>query len=307
MGVGVAWFGAGLNIPSPWEAGGITLGAHAVLLAAALFTTIIHFYMEPLRWRFSYLPGGTLVATAKQVRDALFCTALASYVLPFKLGIPLRIALLRREAGLGLHFIGVVIAFDGLISLSVWSAWAALCVWIAALHWKVPWYVWMVGITAVCALAAAPALHSRLRGRRADQSRAAIALLDAPGRRGMVAGAIAVVDVFSYGLRHAMLVWLATGNPDLIVIGGAIGVVATFTGIVSGLPMGLVGYDASLIALLAGAGVGLDQALAVALINRGLNLASAAILGVPAGARLGLGAGVAPILRKLRELSRGEN
>ena len=106
-------------------------------------------------------------------------------------------------------------------------------------------------------------------------------------------------------MRHALLVLLVCGNPHLMLTGGAIGIVATFAGIVSGLPMGLVGYDATLVALLALVGVPLDQALLVALVNRGLNLGAAALLGVPATLRLGLGSGFWMVLRRLREMGHG--
>lgn len=278
-----------------------------MLVAAALLVTLFHFHMEPLRWRFGYLPRGQAGSLAGRVRDALFCTALATYVLPFKLGIPLRIALLRRESGLGLHFIGVVVALDGSISLMGWIVGAAACAWIAALHWEPPWYVWLAGIAAALVLVAGVTFHARVRGRWLERWRAAVALLERPARRCTIAASIVAVDVFSYGLRHAILLWLVTGNVELTLAGGAIGVVATFAGIVSGLPMGVLGYDASLIALLATAGVSIDQALAVALVNRGLNLASAAILGVPAGVRLGLGAGIVSLVRKLRDLSHGKS
>jgi uncharacterized membrane protein YbhN (UPF0104 family) len=112
-----------------------------------------------------------------------------------------------------------------------------------------------------------------------------------------------VVDVLSYGLRHAMLLLLVTDNFRDMWIGGSIGIIATFAGIVSGLPMGLVGYDATLFALLTLVGVRPEQALLIALINRALNLAAAAMLGIPAAMRLGLGSSVGSIIRKFREIA----
>ncbi|KRB39514.1 hypothetical protein ASD82_10915 [Rhodanobacter sp. Root179] len=100
-----------------------------------------------------------------------------------------------------------------------------------------------------------------------------------------------------------MLLLLVTGDFRHIWIGGSIGIIATFAGIVSGLPMGLVGYDATLVALLTLVGVPPEQALLIALINRALNLASAAMLGIPAAMRLGLGSSVGSIIRKFREIA----
>lgn len=307
LGVGKAWFGGPLTLLALQSSDAFVIGTRATLVVAAFVVTLFHFQMEPARWRFCYLPDGSMTAVAARVRDALFCTALAAYILPFKLGIPLRIALLQREGKFGLHFIGIILALDASITLTLWTAWTASCVWIAALHWQPPWYVWIFGTTGACLLAIVLASRARVRGQWFERWHAAISQLNRPKSRVVAAAAFVAVDVFSYGLRHAILVWLVTGDPDLALIGGAVGIVATFAGIVSGLPMGLVGYDATLIAMLAVAGIGLDQTLAVAVINRGLNMGSAAILGVPAAVRLGLGGGIVSILRRLRELSHGGN
>jgi uncharacterized membrane protein YbhN (UPF0104 family) len=279
-------------------------GMRALSGLFALAAALSHFLMEPLRWRICYLPEENR-EFAKEVRDALYCTALATYLLPFKLGIPLRVALLHRNARLNYHLIGVLIALDGLVSLVAWSAIAAACLWITALHWRPSLQVWLIGIAAALVMFAGIAFHSRLRGRWAQRWRDALNLLDHLPRRAGLAWVIVSVDVMSYGLRHAALMILITGSTHWALTGGAIGIVATFAGIVSGLPMGLLGYDATLIALLGAAGVPVEQALWIALTNRGLNLASAALLGMPAAMRLGLGSGAMSVFRRLVELAHG--
>lgn len=288
-----------------------TLGTSAWLSAAvgtlAFLVTLLHFTLEPLRWKCSYLPRRSDPGAITGTRDALYCTALATYLLPFKLGIPLRVALLRNSARLELRFIGIVIALDGLISLFAWSMLTAASVWVAALHWHPPAYVWLAGAVGMVGLGAVVVAQPRLRGRWLQRWQDALALLDRPWRRVGTAAGILVGDVIAYGVRHALLVYLFTGEIRLMLVGGAIGVVATFAGIVSGLPMGLVGYDATLIALLAAAGVPVDQAVWVAVTNRALNLGSAAVLGVPAALRLRLGSGLVSILHRLWDLAHDRN
>lgn len=272
-----------------------------ILFAGAAATAVAHFLMEPLRWRLAYMPHQANNHAA--AGDAILASALASYVLPFKLGIPLRALLLHRRAGLALQYVGVVIALDGLMALCVWTAWVAVCVWGAALHWMPPAYVWplafAVAVGCMALLAGLPSIRSKLIARWKN----AFHILDRPWRRCWTAASILAIDVLSYAVRHALLVWLVVGDPALILAGSAIGVAATFAGLISGLPMGLLGYDASLVAMFATIGVGAKESLAIIAINRFLNLAIAVVLGVPAAARLGLGAGITTIVGRFRELA----
>ena len=273
-----------------------------VLLLLCFVVTIAHFVVEPLRWNRCYLPEDTLLQLRRNVRDAFFCTALATYLLPFKLGIPLRVVLLRQSGGLAVQTLAVLMTLDGLVSLIMWSAVTAVTAWLAALHWNPPWYIWLVALTAALTCVLIVALRRALGLRWLSQMRDALALLDRPWRRVCCSAAILFADVVSYGVRHALIVLLVTGDFKNMLIGGVAGITATFAGIVSGLPMGLVGYDASLIAVLTLAGIRPDQALLVALINRGLNLAAAAVLGIPAAMRLGLGSNIGSIVKRFREI-----
>ena len=116
---------------------------------------------------------------------------------------------------------------------------------------------------------------------------------------------IAVIDVLSYGLRHALLAIALGLDPSLWMTWSALGIVATFAGIASGMPMGLIGYDATLILLFSASGAAPAEAALVVASNRGLSLVTAAILGAPAAHRLGLGTGVVGFLKKLKEMASG--
>lgn len=281
----------------------LIIAGKVFLLAACFFVTAGHFFMEPLRWNKCYQPRCCSATERRGVRDALFCTALATYVLPFKLGIPLRILLLRRHGGLTLHFLSVVMALDGLIVLCVWAAVTAACASFATLHWSLPRYLWATMFAGAMACAVVAVVWRRLGLDVWRKLHDAWVMLDGIWRRIGWSIVILVADVVSYGLRHSLLLLLVTGSPDKLLLGGSIGIIATFAGIVSGLPMGLVGYDATLVALLAFAGVSPEQALLIALINRALNLACSIVLGIPAAMRLGFGLGVRSIIRKFREIA----
>jgi uncharacterized membrane protein YbhN (UPF0104 family) len=273
------------------------------LLAVAFAMTVLHFVMEPWRWSACYMPIAKSGERAR-TRDVFFATALASYLLPFKLGVPLRMVLLNRVLGLVYPYIGVAIGIDGLLSLVVWIACAAIIGWRLAVHWFSPWY--LAGAIAVLVAAAAAFLLGRTRRIGVAHIRGVLRSLDKPARRIALACAILGFDVASYAARHAALTWLVTGEAAHAPAGAAAGVVATFAGIVSGLPLGLVGYDATLIALLSVGGVSPAEALAIALANRLLNIGAAALLGIPASMRLGLGSRLSSIVATLRELARGK-
>lgn len=292
----------GIRMDGGWE-----VLAYALIGLSAGLVTILHFVMEPMRWRAAYLPAGTAEDTAGKVRDVLFCTALATYLLPFKLGIPFRIGLLRHRAALGMNYIAAVLALDGMISLCVWAACTAFFAWVAALHWHPPWYLWLgimlAGLIGLAVIASAKHVTQKF----VQRWHAAVVVMDRLWRRSGIAMGLLVVDVGSYWLRHVLLVLLVTKDTNALMMGGASGVVATFAGIISGMPMGLLGYDATLVALLSAVGVRVDQSILVVALNRGMNLAAAAIVGIPAGMRLGLGDGLISILRKLREIANGKS
>lgn len=276
------------------------------VLVIAFGVTLLHFLMEPMRWQAAYLPTSKSGANSAEVRDVLFCTALATYLLPFKLGIPMRLGLLRHRAGLELPFIGAVLALDGIVSLCVWGGAAMLSAWFAALHWQSGRLAWVGLGCIVMAMAVALVMRKRLAGVITRRWHAITSLVGDLWRSAGISTLVLIADVGSYWLRHALLVFVTTGSLRLMVVGGAAGIVATFAGMVSGMPMGLVGYDATLVALLGTAGMRIEQAVAVAAINRGLTFLAAAVLGVPSGIRLGLGVDVASTLRKLREVGNGE-
>ncbi|MDL5030909.1 lysylphosphatidylglycerol synthase domain-containing protein [Pelomonas sp. APW6] len=275
------------------------------LFGAVCGAVLLHFVMEPVRWRLAYLDRTQGPAQAGRVRDILFCTTVATYIFPFKIGLPLRMGLLNRLAAMNVRFIGTVLAVDGLISLAVWVLAAIVCVWLGAFQWQPPVYVW-VGAGVMLTVVVGLGVRRKWASGGSAQWSQALALFRDPWRRMSWAGAILLLDVSLYWLRHALLVLLVTGQMKWALAGGSAGLVATFAGIISGLPMGLLGYDASLLALLGAAGVPIGDIITIITLNRALNIAMAVMLGIPAGIRLGIGTGLVGILRKLKDIGSGK-
>jgi uncharacterized membrane protein YbhN (UPF0104 family) len=94
-----------------------------------------------------------------------------------------------------------------------------------------------------------------------------------------------VVDILFYGVRHMVLadmLGLDVASGKVFVIG----ILATFAGIISTLPMGLGAYDATLVALLALYGVDIEIGLILAFSNRLGMIITSIILGIPSGLSL---------------------
>ena len=126
-----------------------------------------------------------------------------------------------------------------------------------------------------------------------------------PSRMG-VAITVTAVDVLGYGLRHVLIAVAFGLDPLLWSSWATMGIVATFAGIISGMPMGLLGYDATLTLLFNTLGTNPMQIALVLVCNRGMSLAAASVLGFPAAHRLGLGGGIIRLWRRFREIAGGK-
>ncbi len=268
--------------------------AWLVPLAAVVFA---HFLAEPLRWR-TYLRART-TGTLMRIFSL---AALVGYALPAKLGLPLRIVLLRRHFPLPLATVSALLVLDGVLYYGAWAAAALIGLpWAAANGWK-PDGAWILAAVLLLAMSAAavglacrpqrlPAsIRSRLHRlivRHAEGVRIAVSMID---RRALgSAAAVNALDVLGHTLRHGVLLALigqSLSAPELFAITS----LSIFAGLVSMMPMGLGGYDLTLIFLLKLHGIPVADALSVALANRAANLAMSLSLGSWAGAGLGLGA-----------------
>ena len=271
-----------------------------ILFCGAFVCTAAHFYAEPLRWRLAYLNERSSWAV---IKDVFLFTSLASYVLPFKLGVPLRIGLVAQFISLGLSNVGIIMAMDGVAMLLVWLLAVASIggrsvlplVSSDDLRW-----VLVLSIVVGCVAFFCVLKFDRLRSAVGTFSRS---LKRAP-KSMSIAASIFAVDIAIYGARHSLI---ATGvglDPTEWLSWALLGITATFAGIVSGMPMGLVGYDAALVLLYGSVGASPVEAGLVAVINRGMSLMAATLLGLPASRRLGFGRNVSVLYRRLREMTR---
>ncbi|MDI3260690.1 MAG: hypothetical protein QJR02_13470 [Sinobacteraceae bacterium] len=269
------------------------------LLGAGALTTA-HFYAEPLRWAQAYLARRY---AWQRIRDLYLATALASYLLPFKMGIPLRVGLALQVTRLDPGSLVALMAADGFIMLSCWSG-IALAVGGVQAHSLLPRVdpAWLILAVFILGLSLASFGYVRWRKRASDAPRFFGCGVGAVP----IAIAIGVVDVLSYGPRHGLIALGMGLDPMRFWTWSALGIIATFSGILSGLPMGLLGYDGVLLASYTAAGAEPSKAVLVLLCNRLLSFAVAAGLGVPAARRLGIGAGIHQYWRRLREMVRAE-
>jgi uncharacterized membrane protein YbhN (UPF0104 family) len=274
--------------------------------ALAVASVVLHFVLEPARWEYAYLRE-LPAPLRRRLRDVLFATALASYLLPFKLGVPLRVIMIQRYAEVALARTTLTLGIDAALSLAVWLGIATVAASLLA-HEVSVWralasptvMLWVaVGLLVLLALGIRGRSWLARRTERIDwRSLRPRAVLGAAG--------MLCVDVLSYGARHAFLLVLVAPDSDRAWTAAAAGIVATFAGIASGLPLGLVGYDASFLLLASLIGIAPSTAGLVILANRALNFGVAALLGAPAAWRLGLGGDLRSVARHLRELVRAK-
>lgn len=250
------------------------LNVKVLTLLLALYG--LHFLAEPLRW-VMYARVMERAPDFMRILDCFNTTALLSYSLPFKLGLPLRLFLLSHFLAFENMKVVKLMAVDGMFTLLCWGLVAA------GLFFLVPeitaFFVQYLNaplLLVVLLLATAGACWIVLKK---QEQLASLARAVAPGVAMFVVATL-VVDVLLYGVRHMVLadvLGLAV-DPGRIFI---IGILATFAGIISTLPMGLGAYDATLVALLALYGVEVEISLLLAVSNRLGMIGTSVILGVP--------------------------
>lgn len=278
---------------------GLVAGADAAYLLPFLLLVLLHFLAEPLRWHI-YVRDEVSPARYARVLQIFSLTAFITYLMPVKMGLPVRVLLLRTKLGLGLGRISSLLVLDGLMYYGAWGGAALASLLAAAGRYGVPARTSELIAAAVAVLAVSllawlargrllpGPLLARLRARTGERFRALreFGRGTRPGLAGLSA-AVIVADVTSQVLRHwAMLAMLGVSLSWLQLC--LITTVSMFTGFISLMPMGLGGYDAMLILLLAQASVPAEVGISTALANRLGSVAVSAVLGMWGGYRLGL-------------------
>lgn len=264
-------------------------------LALFLFWVVAHFFAEPLRWRcYRRDADGRGAAPYFQI---FFLCAFVSLTAPLKLGLPARAALLRWKAHLDFTTITALMALDGMLYYGGWALSAlAAVVWLSyAGDWQ------SLGWTLL-ALSVLVALALVLRRRRRLQEGAAEVPGDKWARRWrdlrgvcaalrprvlLLAALIVAADIFTQVMRHDALLAMFGDHlprPQLF----AIVALSFFAGLASLMPLGLGGYDVTLVYLLVQAGVPAHAGVAIVVANRLGSVAVSAVLGSWGGWMLGV-------------------
>lgn len=257
---------------------------------------MIHFFAEPSRWRV-YLDRHPDIAWSGLLQ-VFSLTALVGYLLPAKLGLPMRLLLLRRCFGLTLGGISALMVLDGVLYYASWAAAALIGLpWAVGLSWSDGRAVTLL---AVALLGAALFLVAMLRNQArlptqlaewlgAARRHVGAAMDTLRGWPLYAAVAITLLDILSHVLRHGVLLAMFGHQLPLSSL-FSVTALSIFAGLVSLMPMGLGGYDLMLVLLLQSKGISVADAVAVAVVNRLAGFAISSMLGAWGGMALGLGA-----------------
>jgi len=257
------------------------------LVPAGIFI-LLHYLAEPTRW---YLYSRRAADTGFAVLFHVFSvTALASYLLPFKMGTPARIWLLsryvRKQVGLVIGFMTV----DGLVYYSAWGIAALAGMGMLAVEQEITQVLWI--LLVVILMVFSVMLISK---KKSDTQRKVPTLIQKvlSVRKYVSAGmltlalAFAFLDIFTQVLRHYFLLHFL-GQDVALGLVAAVTAIAFFAGLVSMMPLGLGGYDVMLIFLLAKLGIALDVSTILVITNRILSLGTSTGLGLVSAWKLDL-------------------
>ena len=278
---------------------------NAAPAVGALLFILIHFLMEPARWI-------VYTKTKNKQRAAAYfyifsATAFLSYIMPAKLGIPIRFLLIKKYQQIKTSLIGLFTLIEQAFTLGIWAG-ASLLLGgsfaVAIFRENIEKFkqqftpVILIGIFSFTILFLA--IGWRKRSRLTGGGRAIVSALS-PAQIGATA-ALFILDVSSYIARHFFILQLlgVTDLPFLTIASAS--VLSIFAGFVSAMPMGLGGYDATIIFLLTQQGVPLKTAVLAPIINRSANILVSALLGIPSAYKLGLSLNVRSLIKKAKEV-----
>lgn len=273
-----------------------------IWLAPLIATVLLHYLAEPSRWLI-YLRKSHAVRWSP-LFQIFSLAALIGYVMPARLGLPLRVVLLRQKVGLSVAYATALLSVDGLINYACWTAAALLGVlWFADRFPDVTGTVLYTAMVVACIGTTLAIVVAKSRNRQKSINATAgtqtlyqrlisllftlVTMID--DRVLFMSIAVSIMDIVGHVARHAILLHMIGHDISgpLVV---AITVISVFAGIVSFMPMGLGGYDLTLIALLGLNGVPASDAVIVVLTNRLANLLVALPLGFSSGMFLGINA-----------------
>jgi len=251
-----------------------------LLVVAVLLMVLLHFIAEPMRW-WVYISAGKNDLSLTRYISVFNLSALLSYTMPFKMGLPARIWLVSKFLHVDTKLIIALITADGLLYYSMWGL-AGVVSGYGYLDSVLPnargdLYLWLsLGAALICIIIAWRLGIRNPHGRLKIQIRRVREFI--PWRRVVVIMLIIAVDFVSQLARH----WLIAKGLSLelgFIDMSRITSIAIFAGMLSFLPLGLGAYDATMVALLVANGIPLKQAIVIPLANRIFSYMVAVIAG----------------------------
>lgn len=265
-----------------------------LILYAALMAA--HFAAEPARWRLLFLETCSW-SFLKWFHLHNF-TALLSYLLPAKLGIPLRLGLIRQQTQLPMTKVLAGLGTDAILYYGAWALVAATLIsaspslrarfmsgnalWVLAAIFLVAGVGLIVRSVRSARQESYPTLPTGGLANLRSALRAASRL---PRRRLALVLGLVLADVLAEGLRQACLA-AALGITVPATTMMMVGIIGFAAGLFSFMPMGLGAYDAAVILLLSEADIPPAQLLGLLAGNRVALLAFSGLSGTVGAIKL---------------------
>ena len=281
------------------------------VLFLALYGALMvgHFAAEPARWRLLFWDSCSW--HFPKWFHLHNVTALLSYLLPAKLGIPLRLGLIKQQTQLAMSTVLAGLGVDAAIYYVTWAFVAAMLVGGSpALRTRFTSETLFLLLAAIFFIAVVGLIIRRIgssrKGSDPNRSKTGFTGLKSafrsvgqmPRRKLALILGVVLIDLLAEGVRQACLA-AALGIPVPMSTMILVGIVGFAAGLFSFMPMGLGAYDATVILLLSGSGVQPAQLVGLLAGNRLALIAFSAVLGSVGAHQLGLGPAQLKAFREL--------
>ena len=260
--------------------------------AGILFFGLVCFINEPLRWRFILKDRFSFVSFSK-IYHLLTATALISYTLPARSGMPVRFFLSKKILGLDYATVGALLVVDSALLYSSWFVVAVLGGFLIIPQKHS--FTMILGLGVIVSGIIILFCFSQINWSRfsrfkrltrfAEKFSHGLKMLTV--RVGVLNMLLLFSDIFFYGIRHSLIL-AGLGVQCSIFDVTLIVAISIFAGFISLMPLGLGGYDLSLVFLLTLIDVPKELALAVPVINRIVMIGVGLILGTFSMSRISL-------------------
>jgi len=246
--------------------------------------TVATFINEPVRW-WLFLKNVDPLVKPGQIYHMTMITSLVSYVFPAKFGVPARIMLSKRILKLDLARASSVISVDSFLSYCLWAAAAMLAVVVLVPGFDISplYYVSAILLAGFVLTMLLVRSHGNLFRYFPELQKFFLRFVHSIKAISKLVWMsnilLLVVDIMVYGLRHTVI--LAAMGIEVSVYKVALIVsLSVVAGFVSLMPMGIGGYDLTMVFLLSSAGVRGDVALMLPLVHRFFMMITGIALGV---------------------------